>query len=359
MAIRNGIPPVLLVAALTVAGGCNIFDPVADDEPDPVERAEQALQEGDYPRARGYLTDENGALRDSTDSMLLYTYAKITAQENGLAVEELVPLLQVGTGSGTSGGLALLDELDQLGYEAQTNWYRASVEIAGTLAPIWNGRTTGPFEPEDIALDYAVANVLAGVFSIRDTNGDMRIDRQDFQISLSDLGGIPGLDGYGITGAVRRDESGNVIASFDGLTAFLGIPMIPSKAARAVQNGTVYSPDMINPLIAGFLEFLASGEESISFLADRASDYTSYSPEEIREYILRAAGLVNYYWYDDNTDNDGDGRVDEETIDGEDNDGDGLVDEDSDYISAYDLTDTVNTRYLPLWEEWRERVLGN
>lgn len=358
MPIRTGVPALLLAAVLAAVAGCNIFDSASDDEPDPVERAERALRDGDYARARNLLTDGNGALRDSTDSLTRYTYAKVLAQENGLAVEELVPLIQAGSGTGGTGNLALLEALDRLDFTTQTQWYRASVEIARLLDPIWNGRTTGPLAPDDIAFDYTVSSILAGVFSLRDTNGDLRIDAQDIRIILSDIGSTPGRDGFGITGGRRMDAAGNVIASYDGLTAFLGVPMTPSKIARSGQTAPVYSPDMINPLLAGFLEFLAGGDESVTLLADRLADYTAYDPGEIREYILRAAGLVNYYWYDDNADNDGDSRIDEETLDGADNDGDGLVDEDSDYISRYDFSDTVNTRYLPLWESWRDRVQG-
>src|SRR5690606_8106130 len=50
---------------------------------------------------------------------------------------------------------------------------------------------------------------------------------------------------------------------------------------------------------------------------------------QVRKFILDAGATMSIYKVSDKTDNDGDGCVDEELLDGLDNDGDGRIDEDS------------------------------
>ncbi|MHB9028127.1 MAG: hypothetical protein ACYC9O_05120 [Candidatus Latescibacterota bacterium] len=346
---------VLFLAA--VMAGCNIFGFTSDKEQTPLEKAEDAIRSGDYAPAKKELTDENGALKDSTDSMALYTYSKAVLLESGLNVMELVDLVQEKDGTNpSSNNLALLDKIDGKDYVTQTKWYRANTEIALKLARIWNSRTTGDLTKDDIALDYTVSNVMSGVLSLRDTNRDTMIDGKDFQINISDVGKLlgGGVEGYGFTGITARDEKGNTV-QFEGLTAFLGGSAPSLKTAKAAAGVAGYTPDMINPFIATFFQFLAGGEESIGYLIENLAESTSYDPQEIREYIDKAAKIINFYWYDDGVDNDGDGRTDEEVIDGKDNDSDGLTDEDSKYMAAYDTSNTRNTQYIPVWQQWRTR----
>ncbi|MHB9029259.1 MAG: hypothetical protein ACYC9O_10855 [Candidatus Latescibacterota bacterium] len=346
------------VFVLAVAAGCNIFDFASDEEAAPVDKAEDAIREGDYARAIRELTDENGALRDSTDSMALYTYSKAVLLESGLSIAEIVDLVQEDDGTAPSGRLALLEEIDGLSFAIQTSWYRANTDIAARLAKIWNNQTKGQVTRDDIALDYTIAHILSGILSLRDTNRDNQIDSGDFQINLSEvnrvIGGSP-VSVFDFSGINQRNAQGDVIATFNGLTAFLGTPVSPGRIAKLAQGIAGYTPDDINPLVAALLEYLAGGDESIEFLIDTIAAETSYDPEDIREYIRKIAPVVNFYWYDDGVDNDEDGRTDEETINGVDDDNDGFIDEDSHYMAAYDSTNTRNTQFVALWDEWRNR----
>ncbi len=350
--------PVLMAAALLTStiAGCNLFGFASDDESTPLETAENAIRTGNYADARKALTDENGALRDSTDSMVLYTYSKAVLLESGLTIARIVDLVENDKSTSASGNLALLEEIDSQSDATKTSWYQANSDITLRLARIWNGKTSGELDKDDIALDYSVANIMSGVLSLRDTNRDNRIDSRDFQIQVADIGKMigGGKEGFGFNGIVATDETTGETVTFNGLTAFLGTATGVAKAARAA-GVSGYSPDDINPLIARFFEFLATGESGVSYLIEMLNDSTSLDPAEIRDFINNSARIVNYYWYDDDKDNDGDGRVDEEIIDGIDNDGDGLVDEDSDYMSEYDSTNTANTQYHAIWEQWSLR----
>ncbi len=222
------------------------------------------------------------------------------------------------------------------------------------MAKIFNGEIIGTFDPEDIALDYTVSNLMSGVLGIRDTNRDGIIDDNDFELNLELI--VPGVtenydgdtEGYAFSGATFEDEFGN-IQEFNGLEVFLG-----DFAAKALSAGKItkiegYEPDDINDLISFVLHLLDDGTERLKIVLEK----TSFDPDKLDQYIEKIATIINFYWYDDGIDNDGDGISDEEIIDGIDNDKDGLVDEDTKYHPGADPTDTRNTQYHELFNTWK------
>jgi len=349
------LPAFIAVALLvTFAAGCNIFGFVSDNEKTPMEKAEEAIRKGDYARAKQELTDENGALKDSTDSMILYTYSKAALLESGLTIPKIMDLVR-GDGSKTdNGNLAFLEEIDKQSDETKTAWYRANVEMSQNLNRIWNGDASGQMTRDDITLDYSIACIMGGIMSLRDTNRDNIIDERDLRFNVIDVGQLFGSGNtvFSFDEIIGVDSQGNATA-YKGLTAFLGDPVLGRTAKPAGIPG--YAPDDINLIIGAFLEFLYQGEESIRLCIDNSDQNTTYDPEQILEYIYQVARIINCFWYNDGVDNDGDGRIDEEIINGIDDDGDGLIDEDSGYMAAYDSTNTVNTQYVPLWEKWKSR----
>jgi hypothetical protein len=77
--------------------------------------------------------------------------------------------------------------------------------------------------------------------------------------------------------------------------------------------------------------------------------------DKIKEYVDDFLAVVDMYWYDDGRDNDGDGDIDEEIINGIDDDGDGRIDEDTNY---YDGTPLNGTAYPPdATPNYRQNVL--
>jgi hypothetical protein len=137
------------------------------------------------------------------------------------------------------------------------------------------------------------------------------------------------------------------LGEFAGKEAFAGKISGISKAKKG------YTPDDINKLIVFVMYLLDNSTESLTLLLK--NNITSFDPQKIDEYIAKIASVINFYWYDDGIDTDGDGRVDEETINGLDDDGDGLIDEDTKYYPGADPTDIRNIKYLPIWQKWRNR----
>ena len=332
-----------------------MFGFTSSSDKSPLENAEDSIRDGDYTQAKKDLTDANGVLRDSTDSMVLYTYSKAVLLESGLTIARIVDLVQSNKSTDANNNLALLAEIDNQPKPTQTAWYLANQEIATKLAHIWKGNAFGQMTKDDIALDYSVSNILGGVLSLRDTNRDKVIDDKDFQINLAEVSKIIGgnsTKGFDFSGITGTDASTGQTVTFQGLTAFLGAPA-GKRAKPAGVSG--YTPDDVNPLIATFLGFLEGGDESIDFFVKNLTDNTTYDPEEIKKFIPEIARIINFYWYDDGIDNDKDGRVDEEAIDGIDNDKDGLTDEDSHFMSSYDASNSRNTLYIPMWQKWSSK----
>ena len=330
---------------IALFAGCNIFSFAGDTEKTPIEKAEEAIRDGNYAQAKQYLVNQaTGALIDSTDSMVLYTYSKATLLQSGLNITKIVDLVQSKGAKTGTGSLALLTTLDQMGTGQQTAWYKANVDITQKLSAIWNNTARGDLQKKDIALDYTVSSILSGVLSLRDTNGDGVIDSKDFQINLNAIK-TGKLDGFSFSGASTTDPSTGKITQFPGLTAFLGATAKPV----GINGLPGYTPDDINRLINIFLTLLETGEDSIVFMVQNATNST-FDPAEIRTYVHQIASVINFYWYNDGEDNDLDGKKDEEIIDGKDNDNDGLIDEDSGSPNV-----PKNTKYLPTFNAWKNK----
>jgi len=355
-AMKNGAV-MLIIAALV--SGCNIFD-FAGNEPPPTTRAEEAIREGNYDQARSVLAE---SVRDSTDSYALYLDAKATLNKAGVDIMKITEIIE-GQDAESNDQLALLSIVDELTPEEQTAWYQANMKIAANLGKIFGGTTTGPFEPDDVALEYTVSNMLAGVLGIRDTNQDGVIDGNDFTLNLSFVNlEAADTEGFSFSGGMFEDESGNM-SEFNGLEVFLGGLSAAKSVAGNIEG---YEPEDINRILRFVLHHLENGSQSLIALLNKAG--TTFETDEIEQYLDQIAVVINFYWYNDGIDNDGDGYIDEELIDGQDNDGDGLIDEDSDYTDPavvfapgynpfYDYrikeNNTTNESqvYRQIWEKW-------
>ncbi|MFC1573998.1 hypothetical protein ACFL30_02325 [Candidatus Latescibacterota bacterium] len=356
----------LLLTVSVIAGCFNIFGFATDKEKDPVAKAEEEIRGGNYSKAKDELQEYID--NDTNDSMILYTYAKASLLDAGLDLGTIVDLVQGETDVQSGFNNPILDKIDDLSQETQTAWYQSNTDVAKLLKKIYSEKSSGLFTKEDIALDYTISNVMSSILGLRDTNQDGIIDyTTDVQLDLisfaPDIGGGQDVEGF-VLGNIKKDEQGNPVIDPDtqlpentGLTLFLG-GWSAKTAKTAIASEGEQTPDDINKIISFILTKLDEGEESIMFLinlyAGDNKEASSIDYDDIKGYIFDIGKFVNYYWYDDGEDNDGDGRTDEETIDGEDNDGDGLIDEDSDYHEA-DQTASENTEYHSLWQSWDER----
>ncbi len=344
---------IIAVSVSLLLAGCNIFDFASDVEKSPTERAEDAIRDGNYAKAKDELAD---AVADSTDAMALYLSAKIALLENGIDLAKIAELVEKQEDIENGSNLAILELIDEMSDTEKTDWYHANMDVRAIISKIWEEKTNGLLEKDDIALDYTISNMMSGVLGLRDTNRDGDINNNDFQINLSfieDLGSSS-TDGFNFDGAMIKDESGIVVEDmkFEGLTIFLGEWQGTAKAAAETYH---YTPNDINQLLAFVLSLLDDGAESLTmFLGDVDS---SFDIEDIEENMTEIASIINYYWYHDGVDNDNDGRVDEEMINGKDDDNDGLIDEDSHYHPADPINseNEVITNFIHVYEKWQLR----
>ena len=349
----------VLLLLITTATGCfNIFGFTSDKELSPVEKAEEAIRDGDYAKAR---QEVEGDVETTDDSMVLYTYAKAVILEANLDIATIVDLVQGETTVESGFNNPILEKFDSLSLKTQNDWYYSNIEVSRVLFKIWDEQVTGDIHKDDIALDYTIANVMSSILGLRDINQDMEINPDvDFSLDLISID-FDGDVGF-VLGDIQKDENGIPIIDQNtgvplnaGLLAFLG-DWVGKSAGGMAES---IKPDDINPFINFILTKLDEGEESIRFLMDQFIDEddeeSSIDYDEIQEYITDIGKYVNYYWYNDGRDNDGDGNIDEETIDGIDNDGDGLIDEDTDYHSAGEVQVDI-TDYIDTFESWLERI---
>lgn len=344
--MRTTFHRILPILAITVAaaliGGCNIFDFASDTEKSDIELAEEYIRDGKYDAAREVLADD---VADSTNAHALYLDAKAQLHQAGVDIVEIVELIE-GQDTDDDQELALLDIIDDLSDEEQTAWYQANRGVSSNLAKIFDEQTVGPFEPTDIALGYTVSNLMDGILGLRDTNQDGIIDDNDFSL---DILFDDSQDAFAITGGTFEDNMGEP-QTFTGLEVFLGDWFAAKSTGSTLEGGKAgYEPDDINRLILHVMNLLKNSKRSLYVLLEK--NVSSFDPTEIDKYVDQIASLINYYWYDDGIDTDGDGEIDEETINGIDDDGDGLIDEDTGYHPA-DPTNVRNTQYYEIWLSW-------
>ncbi len=293
----------VLLAVTVLCAGCNIFGFASDVELSPVEKAEEAIREHDYVKAKAALSDviypdpddPKILIIKTNDSMELYTYAKAALLESGITLLEIMDLAQNDEESGLGANNPILSIIDNKFSEdpSEVNaWYQQNRYIQQVLQLIADGETYGIFETDDIALDLAISSLMSCMLGIRDTNQDGFIDDKDFNLAflLTQHGDIDAFALEGLYDAFKDDPQ-----EINDLIEFIGTSA--ENSAKGIS--------------------LLVGEEQAEFV------------EDIQSNIEDTKQFLDYYKYDDGVDNDGDGRIDEELFNGIDDDFDGLVDEDT------------------------------
>ncbi|MFC1573645.1 hypothetical protein ACFL30_00515 [Candidatus Latescibacterota bacterium] len=315
---------------LILTAGCNIFDFSDKDEISASEKAEIYIRQGDFNRAKINLSE---AVKDSVDSIILYLYAKAILLDGGFDIAELVSNISV---QDPVPGLKLtiLQLIDEFRDTDKTKWFTSNIEVAVLLKRIWQEKTTGMFTKNDIIIDYIIANMMTGILKIRDPNSDYIIDYRDFEIDMVFIKKTTGYmkSGFKIDGAKIKDLSGDIVVNdlglpviLDGLTVFLG-----NWGSLTPGVDVHYQPNDINTWISNILKSFNTTDTLIKDYIDNNID-SSFDIEELKKYNSQLTESLNNYWYNDGIDNDGDGSIDEEDLNGIDDDFDGLVDEDTAY----------------------------
>ncbi|MDP7235341.1 MAG: hypothetical protein QGI34_01245 [Candidatus Latescibacteria bacterium] len=303
---------IVLLCVVVIGAGCesgNIFGFQGTDDSntgDLIIKGQGLLRDGKYAEA---LVEFNKAVSaDSLNSDALFFAAKAEFLASGFSVVEL--LQDMTTEFGSNGDVPIFSNTKIIGIKPvfteveQSKLLRTMTRILNRLQPIIDGRTTGGFTAEVVSLDSGLARTLKGFLSLRDTNKDGNIDDSDLNLGL-----------------VKTD---------------LGFELDLETAILTPDNG-----DDLNAVISDFCEGDQSTVKQIiedlkaSGLLDALGD-TSIDLSMLETELENLGAALCEYFVNTGTpgnkgigDNDNDGRIDEEALDGIDNDGDGTIDEDS------------------------------
>ncbi|MCA9753351.1 MAG: hypothetical protein KC591_14250 [Gemmatimonadetes bacterium] len=279
-----------MIPSLLTIGACNnIFDWTVDDSSFDALLADghQAIRVSDYETAEAKFRAATELRPNHSEAR--YFLAKAAVLNSDVDVFQLVQTLTDGGGNGAT-------EIFDYEIPIANALYQTNAVVLDALQPIRDGEATeGSFVDANVDLDLGVAFTLRGVLRLRDTNGDGVIDGDDLDPSVFGLGN----DG-------------------DGDYTLDGIDDIP--------------PDDLNDMIDDLNDLLDEGGDVLSdALGDSGVDI-----EDLNDLIDSLGGNLSAFYVNTGVpgnsgegDNDGDGLVDEECLNGIDDDGDGLVDEDS------------------------------
>ena len=303
MKLRAGISLLgLLFMALTFSS-CNIFSWTSspDEGEDLLEEGLDFMFDGDFDAAESLFA--LGLLTDSLNSDLLYNHAKATLLSSGTSIVTIIDKLANFDQDAPLG--SAVPFLDSRWPGEQDTLYTTNITIFKDLKPIFDEITTGSIKKEDISLDIFIANTVRGILTIADTDGNLRITEDDFRLSfLSTDSGF----GFGSLDSIDPNDLNNLLSNLGSILGSSG------------------------DLLGGFL-----GESTIdttaidSLLADITGSAEFYFINTFIQGDPNAVPPIPESGDPDNLgvgDNDGDGRVDEECLNGIDDDGDGLTDED-------------------------------
>jgi len=277
----------------------NIWSFTAPDKSEAglIEQGKTQMNEGNYAEALD--TFSKVLEQDSTNNQARYYHAKAALHASGFNSIVVGNLL---TNAESQGTLPFMD----LPKDSANALYQVNETIIKDLTPISNGTTTGEYTPNDINLDLTIATTARAILSFRDTNGDGAINSQDINLTFNflNLGNLPKT-------MINTSDGCNPIV-VHGLNALTG--------------------QQINSLITRVTRLLdQSGGLIVSYLGQQG-----FNAPALQNLINDVLCSAPYYYVNTGTpdnpgigDNDHDGQIDEEQLNGLDDDGDGLFDEDT------------------------------
>lgn len=312
--LKQWASAVLLLAVVGTSGckGGNIFGfrgPAEDNVGDLIAKGQEHLRDAEFDEALKKFAEAVAV--DSLNSDARFFHAKAALLVTGQSI--VTVLNQLTDGSQTVGdGLPIYSPDTNLSIAVdearKTDLYQAAATIVNDLAPVARGETRGSFDPTSIVLDLGIANTLLGILQLRDINGDGQI-------------GVPPDIFFGIT------RANNVRYKFVNLDSALLPP--GSDPAQQAENVANFN-NVISKATSTFEQALINlGKVKV---IESAIDVGELE-DAINDLIERS--VILYYVNNGvpgnkgEGDNDGDGKIDEEILDGVDNDNDGRIDEDS------------------------------
>lgn len=308
----------LLLVVLTI-GGCNIFGWTSKESPESlIDEGRQYMREGEYDKAEAKFAE--AMKEDPKNSDARYYHAKATIHASGF---NALYLSKVMSESDFIDEDLFLFTGDEWPDEKANRLFQAVKTVYEDLLPIYDNQTTGNFDSSDIDLDLALAAGIQGILTFQDTdlNGtitssDFDLDIKYFQFGENDGFTIANLVEY-IKYLIEHAQGAGKLAGAEALTP---IP-IPENV---IQDFNTFIDRIV---------FII--QKSLVIILDIASKELGLDPEEVEALLDEVVNVAHYYKIEIDVDNDGDGREDEESVNGLDDDGDGWIDEDSD--GTYDF----------------------
>lgn len=329
------IKPLTLLLMLLLIASCNLFNPTGSRTPSSSDADALILegylqyQKGNYEKASDMF--EKAIKADSTKSEAWLGLAKSTLYEYEVNPFELIPYFKVDEGEipfmgvpddfvtryyeGISKTLSVIDELvhrDTLTslYNAYTRVTEANDSLSASLVDFEEkyGDKLDQFPLSDKKIVFPNFSIGFGILSMADIL---------ISFKQATLGYTPDL--------FINQETGEPEFDVDNLynTALEDTSLI-STFNESLLNLTENMDILAASILPSVLNW---SNDSGAFLGGDSSEYVGNIEDALNEQIENL-NVVSFYQIGDKIDNDGDGCVDEEILDGEDNDNDGLVDED-------------------------------
>lgn len=299
----------LMLAAFTaILGGCNIFEwSDSEDAETLIAEGRQHMRDAEYDEAAAKFAEAIQEEPDNADARYYHAKAVIHGSgENALSIAAAIE------DNDRSDGDALPFTGPDWPDDRANRLYQAVNSAYEDLLPIYNGEATGTIGRDDIDGDLGIAAGVLGCMMFRDTDTNGVINSADYDLNIQ---WDASEDAFAIT------DFRDFIAS-----ASAGVSPRPSPDMSAA------SP--IPAVVIGVVHYIIDNIVAIVDLAhdiivEIATDAFGLDPQDVEDFLDEVKFLAPLYYIDDNLDNDGDGSIDEETVNGLDDDGDGLYDEDS------------------------------
>mgnify|MGYP006295134031 CR=1 FL=1 len=268
----------------------NIFSFTAPSESETglIEDGRLLMNEGEY--AQAAVKFEAAMDKNPESTTARYLHAKATLHASGFNALTLGNQL---TKMENGASIPFME----MSMDSSNLLYVTNNTIIEDLRPISKGLITGKYTKKDVDLDLTIATTASGILGFKDTNNDGLINADDIVLNA------------------LFDDTGNF--ELDSLEALAS------------------DPDNLNGLITKadtLIEF--AGELLVEVLGDTTD--LGFDTETMDEMIQEITSNLGFYYINTGVpgnpgegDNDGDGLIDEECLDGIDNDSDGLIDEDT------------------------------
>jgi tetratricopeptide (TPR) repeat protein len=292
-----------LCCIIFIIASCNIFDWTTNDNDEVFYEGLELFNQKKFEEAKEKFAE--AVESDPTRSDYLYYHAKATVFASDLNLYQIArQLIKIDTASVTNLKLPLYTREPPPMTESEDNEFKNNIyQVVWTshddITPIYFNKTHGEIQPDDIYFEFSLMSIARAILQLRDTNNDKRIDDNDIYFTISKAYNpktgeyfyLPNI--FEIMGWLKSSDE-----NLQGFNEML-------------VNSAIYSTQGIVSLNYAF------------------GDTTLFNNDDLENLNQNMETMSNIYQIGDGIDNDGDERIDEETLNGIDDDNDGRVDEDS------------------------------